>query len=487
MTKQKVEQEEKPVSGGRKTAPDELRKKLKGKRYIFTAAQNNTDVHDGFLKALEKYAEVNGAEIIVSPFTYNKNGFQNATKEDDDLWYDPAIKKYMSKESLQVAKDLVFCGELNILPTAVDPLSGLDNYCRSASGIVPHAKVSMKSLPGMPQDGARFLYTTGAVTQRNYIQKKAGQKAEFHHTFGALMVEFDDAGEWFARQLIADKDGNFYDLTTQYTADGKVKNNQRVEAVNWGDIHIEWSDDEVAQASFFAPDSILEVLKPKFQFIHDLSDFSARNHHNIKDPHFLAEQFHKGSTVENGLQLAADFLVAIQRKNCKTVVVESNHDLAYRRWLKEADTKFDPVNARFFHESNAEIYKRIELGEEGFNVFEWAIRKLNTKVKAMFLRENDSFVICEKAGGGIECGLHGHNGPNGARGNPKNLKNIGRKANTGHTHTAGINGGVFTSGLSAKLDLKYNKGPSSWSHTHIVSYPNGKRTLLTVKNGKWRA
>jgi hypothetical protein len=71
----------------------------------------------------------------------------------------------------------------------------------------------MKSLPGLGQDNARFLYTTGAVTERNYVQKKAGQKAEFHHNYGALMVEVDKEGTPFVRQLAADDTGAFQDLT----------------------------------------------------------------------------------------------------------------------------------------------------------------------------------------------------------------------------------------------------------------------------------
>jgi hypothetical protein len=35
--------------------------------------------------------------------------------------------------------------------------------------------------------------------------------------------------------------------------------------------------------------------------------------------------------------------------------------------------------------------------------------------------------------------------------------------------------------------MKYNKGMSSWSHSHIITYENGKRAMLTVRNGKYRA
>jgi hypothetical protein len=85
---------------------------------------------------------------------------------------------------------------------------------------------------------------------------------------------------------------------------------------------------------------------------------------------------------------------------------------------------------------------------------------------------------------GIECGMHGHLGPNGARGNPRNLRTVG-KANTGHTHSAGIVEGVYTAGVLGNLDMEYNKGPSSWSHSSILTYANGKRTIITHRAGKW--
>jgi len=67
------------------------------------------------------------------------------------------------------------------------------------------------------------------------------------------------------------------------------------------------------------------------------------------------------------------------------------------------------------------------------------------------------------------------------------LSKIGRRANTGHTHTAQIIDGLFVAGTMTRLRLDYVKGPSSWSHSLIVTYPNGKRTIVTCFNGKWRA
>lgn len=489
---------QKPLAGGTLLAPDKRRGSLSGKRFVFTAAQNNTYIHEDFFASLMNFCEHNDAQLIVSRFSYNKSGFQNSTKDDgsEHLWYDHRLEEFFLDESTVVADGLLFCGELDILPTASTPFSGLENYTQHNSGIIPHAKMQMVSLPRMKHELPRFLYSTGAVTMRNYIQRKAGQKAEFHHVFGALYVEVDDNGNWFARQLIADNSGCFHDLTTKYLPDS-IESNHNVAAINWGDIHIEKVDHMVMSSGWGSERSMMSVLNPNFQFIHDLTDFRARNHHNLKDPYFLAEQYFSDTdSVEAAMEQAAQFLKYIQRPGCTVVVVESNHDLAFQRWLKEADVRQDPANAEYYHRMNAECYAAIAKGDKEFSIFEYALNKKEDLTDVVFLREDDSFVICNdmeaeyesgKLIGGIECGMHGHRGPNGARGSSKGFRNIGRKCNVGHSHSAGIIDGVYTAGVSCDLDMGYNHGPSSWSHSHIVTYPNGKRTIITMKNGKWRA
>jgi hypothetical protein len=83
--------------------------------------------------------------------------------------------------------------------------------------------------------------------------------------------------------------------------------------------------------------------------------------------------------------------------------------------------------------------------------------------------------------------MHGHSGPNGSRGNPKVMARLGRKANLGHYHSAGINDGIYRAGTCSSLDPDWTTGPGSWSHTHIVTYKNGKRSLITMWNNKWHA
>ena len=77
-------------------------------------------------------------------------------------------------------------------------------------------------------------------------------------------------------------------------------------------------------------------------------------------------------------------------------------------------------------------------------------------------------------------------GANGAKGTISGFARIGRKMSIGDKHSPEIMDGVYCAG-AMNLRHGYNKGPSSWTVSHIVQYPNGKRTLITLQNGKWRA
>lgn len=479
----------KPIAGGQLYDHHTNIEKLNKKRYIITSAQNNTFAHNNFLSSLEVMAEDIDAQIIVGTFSYNTNGFQNLQKSEGE-WFDPKIEQYILDKPAELADGLIWCGELNILPTAVNPLSGLQSYTRSSSGIIPHAKVQLESIPTHKQDPVRMLYTTGAVTKRNYVQKKAGQKASFHHVFGALIVEVDDEGDWFVRQLIADSDtGQFYDLDKLYTPNGVI-DNQTVEAINWGDIHVEMYDQQACDASFFKQDSMLRVLKPNYQFLHDCINFSARSHHNRNDPYFRFKMFKQQTDyVRDNVRMVAEFLESIKQDGCLSVVVESNHDLAFQRWLKEADYKTDPANAIYFLENQLEMYKSIERGDQKFSIFEYAVKRENPSLKdnILFLDKDESFKICNETGNGIECGCHGHIGNNGGFGSVRAFQVRGSRYNVGHSHSAAIKDGVYYAGVLGQLDMGYNAGGSSWSHSSIITHPNGKRSIVTIKNGKWRA
>ena len=461
--------------------------------YLLTSAQNNTDIHRQCWENIKAYAHHLKAKIGVATFTYNKQslgakGAKRKTSKEEEIkeeWWAPQIEPYILDNRIEIAPGLVWCGELQILPTSINPIAGLESYTGRQSSVFPHPKFAMQSVPSPATSGTKFLYTTGTVTLSNYIQKKAGQKAEFHHGYGALLVEVDSDGNWFARQLCASSDGAFYDLTTKVHEGEVDSGDYRPEALIWGDVHERQLEPEMKELCFGAG-GILDTLKPYNQVMHDLLDFRSQNHHDRDDSWLMFEKFrNSGLNVETEIRDVEKFLHDATRPWCHTIIVCSNHDEAFIRWLKEADFRVDPENALLFLKVTTAVYEAINLGDSLYPI-EFIFRNLRAD-NVRFLQRDESFIVCPEAGGGIELGMHGDKGANGARGTLRAFAKTGRKCVVGHSHTAGWFEGAIQVGVLGALRQGYNEGISSWSHTHALVYPNGKRTLFTTWNGKWRA
>ena len=462
-------------------------------RWLLTAVQDDTEVHGGFWANLRAYAGHIGAEIVVGGFTYQKGLYEDhATRT---AAFSPTVAPYLAHENVQCGS-LLFAAKMNILPTAVRPLSGLETYSRGEWAVFPHAKTQMVSVPQTGKKHPAHIFTTGTATVPNYVEKKAGLKAEFHHSLGAALVE-DDGERLFVRQISATADGAFQDLDA-IVERGIVTTGHRIEHLTAGDIHREQIDPEVALAMWgfdvaseriVTEDTLFHTLRPRSQAIHDLLDFQARNHHRKNDPHFKIKMLARGiDSVEAAVGKAARFARAVTTDWCQTVIVPSNHNDALVKWLRETDPRDDPANFGYWCVLNAEVHRRIVAGEADFDIFRWALEQhdANGMRDMVFVPRDGSYIVCQ-ASGGIECALHGDKGTNGARGGANNLVRVATRLNLGDAHTPNILDGVYTAGLCGLLDQGYNVGPSGWSHTQIITYPNGKRTLVTLRDGRWRA
>jgi hypothetical protein len=475
------------------------------RRFILTSAQDTTRVDGNLLTSLETYRDWLGkdgpCEIMIGGITYNKSLFEDHGKKKP-VWADRLLP-YMRWERIRLDDHIDFCAEMNTRPTAKTPLQGFETYTRHRWGIFPHAKVQLRSVPTMKFGPCKQIMTTGSITLPNYVPLRAGIEAQFHHVMGAVLVEIDADGTFFARHLLADEDGTFYDLDRYVTPTG-VSEGHRVAAINWGDIHTAKIDRVLSGKSFgIRPTtdsaepgkgrlwekvegvSMLDTLMPEYQFFHDVADFSSRNHHNLNDPHVMFELFTAGvDRVQDEMTEVAMLLSETRRDWCQSVVVESNHDLALRKWLKEGDYRRDPPNARFFLQCQLASYDAIERRDRNFSIFEHVMRNVSHAYDCAgvrFLKTDESYPVL-----GIEKGMHGHNGANGSRGSVFAFSKMGPKITIGHFHAPGINDGAYAAGVKGKLDLGYNVGLSSWSQADVVTLPNGKRQIVTWCNGRYR-
>lgn len=460
-------------------------------RYVVTSAQNNTPVHDLFLQCLHKFCEVNDARLIVIPYRYkNPTSIFSVTQRDEERW-EPAVVPYLVDDMTRLSNNFVLLGNVKIQPTAIQPLSGFDGYTGLDSAVIGHPKIQLVTVPTPSQHLPKILTTTGCVTVPNYTDSKAGWKGEFHHSVAALIVEIDKDGDTHIRHVHGDDmTGHFYDLDKLYTPE-EVTDGHRVAALVTGDTHAEFMDDAVKAATYTAPDSMCAILRPEVIVRHDVEDFYARNHHHRGNDLIAFGKHHFGrDNVEESLQVTASFIDETTYPDSVNIIVKSNHDEALDRWLRENEPKFDHENAVFYYYMKFNQMRNVRMTDTGFKSIDpfefWCHNPLDqkglqSKAQTKFLKRDESFCVSD-----VELGFHGDQGPNGSRGSIKAFAKIGPKTIIGHSHSPGIHEGCYQVGVSAKLNLEYASGPSSWCHTHCLVYQDGSRSLVHIIAGKWK-
>ena len=475
------------------------------KRYVLSSLQNNTHLHPGFDNVLALVdwldrRDGDTCELMIGTFSYNKASYrEKAVKrgtlkgdESQPEWFATEAEPYFVDEMVQLAPALVWNGHMNILPTNKHPLQDFETYNGRLSNVVPHAQIAMESVASMPDESTKINYSTGTVGQLNYIQKRAGILAEQRHCYGGLLVEVDHNGWWWVRQLHIDVDGAIHDIGPAGTEgcirvhEGEVHRGNFIKGINWGDAHASEMDLWIHELGW-APGGMLDQLHPQYQFMNDLFSMRSRGHHEMKDFLRMYEKYLDGEeSVEGEVQVTADFMREAHREWCETVVIPSNHDRHLDRWLNETDHRADPLNAKFFCWLEFNRLDALDHGNKSFNPLEFALTGAGSP-DARFLDLDEGFVICrDTPSGGIECGLHGHEGVNGGRGSTQALTKLGRAINKGHDHIGAIRLNVYGAGACA-LRLPYMHGPQSHSATNTVTFDNGTRQQVTMWAGKFRA
>ena len=428
------------------------------------------------------------------PFRYLNIHSPWYDSDKEATWVEP-IREYLTNEDVWLSKNTMLLGQVKVTPTAVDPLSGLDSVSGNYHAIVGHAKVRGRAVPTPSNNSAKWMTTTGAVTIENYTDSKAGYKGQFHHTLAAILVDVDEEGYAHIRHVHFNGDG-FYDLDRFVTPDG-IDIGHRIAALICGDIHVKFIDSTVRRVTFGrSEESMLSTLRPHQLGIHDLLDFYSDSHHargnDLED--YSRWAYHRGN-VEKEFQESADFLDELCGQMDGTIhVIPSNHNEHADRWLSETNTNMIRAeNRQLFHWLKFHQYDQMKCTPEGYETISafqfWCENPVlepgltNPGGKIQFHYRGESLMIA-----GIECGLHGDVGPNGARGSTLNIARMGSKTVVGHSHFPEIFEGCYKVGLSAMIPLNYTVGqPSSWLHTHCIIYPDGKRTLIHIANGGYRA
>lgn len=450
------------------------------RRYLISSCQSNTAPNVPLMRNMIAYADKIGGEIMLGPVEYSSG---NDGPCDSSFEFFRGFKKFLKHGPERLAPDLVVAFGIKILPTVANPLAGMESFPPDASSIVPHQRIAMISVPRY-DDAPLFRYTTGSVTEHNARDSKAGSIAEFHHVAGFLIVEVQSDGNWWVRQVSAHDDGSFQDLN-HYVSDEEVYSAEPVEAIVCGDTHVACLDG-VVDGVLFGHTGMVSDLAPRHVLLHDIFDGESVSRYNRGD-------------VLTKMQLQADDKMDLQKeldrlgfwlkataehyRNTKFHIVPSNHDDRLHQMFNKIDWRNEtPKNALAYLTVARTVMAKIVNGED-FNLLQIALDSVFQAENVNWLNYGDSLMIED-----VQCGLHGHIGANGGPASPNGFAKSGQKTFIGHSHSATIRGGCYQVGASCDLHQSYNKkGPSSWSHHSGVIYRGGKRTLVHIKNGQYRA
>lgn len=451
------------------------------KRFVITSVQNDTLVNKDFYTALKVYCKQIKAKLLVLPTYYKATKQSTFMVDKEDMFY----------SDIQLNNSLKIMCNLNVLPSIVSPLAGLDPLSKGDTMIIPHPQLAMKNMPVLADYPAQ-MWTTGSISVKDvYLKTKTGAKATFNHSLGALRVDLGEGDSFSIRNLNCDSNNGFYDALEDglyyFNKDGST-DGHRAEAIYLGDTHVGVVDPGVVKATYTNKDSISAIFKPKY-FLHgDLVDTSSISHHDNKN---ILNQFAKyavqKNSVEKEIYQAFDFLKQYTPQNAKALIIGSNHNDHVMQWLQESNPKHDLVNAKFYHKMMYLMMDSVQETANGYsypNLLQLIMKNSDYASlldRVEFLGRRNSYKIKD-----IEISLHGDKGINGSRGGPNQFRRLSTKSIVGHSHSASIEGGCYTVGTSSMRDLSYNAGISTWSHSHVIIFENGSRMMLTIINGKWR-
>jgi hypothetical protein len=498
-----------------------IRKKDKGV-YIITSHQNNTDFNKKFLDNLLALKRHLKAELLVLPTFYETRIAQRKKRKvnlkPEEL---RALAKTMSKEKYKamterlagpswseelnpyyvteptlLTDNIEICAGIHINATAEKPLSGFHGVTGERSSIVAHPKISWEYVPTPPGQFPKLMMTTGSVSNKNYTISKAGAKGAYYHKTSALVI-YTDGDAFYPFLVEADNAGSFYHLEYFYENGERFHlHDEDKYGLVLGDLHCEVMNEGVFQATWGDKNSLCKILPIETQVLHDVVDFNIEHsHHNKNDLIYrYALKKTKIASAFSSIKKTGDKLEEIIDNSPHTKefrVISSNHHDHLYRFLNETPLKnISHYKDMFMY---VDILKDIFatkniIGKGGVlnidNVLKIALSRVMDKKhmdKLSWVGRN-----CKSRLFGIDVSQHGDRGPNGARGSIMAFSKTSVPNTIGHSHTPGIHGDTYQGGHCAENQMNYNPGYSSNAHVHVLTYPNGKRTPISIVNKKWR-
>jgi len=455
-----------------------------GKRYIVTTAVADFKVHEGFISAIKTYAQERDAQIVILPCESVTNSFENKSAIFDREFEKP-IYNFVT-DDVDLNENIFLCS-IQVSAKQIKSTTGLARIGkRGGSYIFASPKQFLDYRPSGNGRGRNYsIMTTGSCTTGDYfhnnsfVSKRLSYIASHDHMLGAVIVEIEDEKHFHFRQIQADEEGNFIDLGVKYNADGTTE--QVPMNIVFGDIH-------GVNVDVDAVNSFVEDFKDfdiENIFLHDIFDGESISHH-IET---IYEKYERSKASRGDLKSELVLTYKLVKKIYesldvfgKAYIVKSNHDEFLTRYLKSGRYVTDPQNHYISLKIAVDMLDGMDDLQSGmFHALDQDTEEVMFILENMvFLDRNTKLKIAD-----VELSEHGDLGINGARPSLNGLEEVYGDCVIGHSHTPAIQRGVFRVGTMSKLDLKYNRGSSSWCHTNCIIYANGQRQLVNYVNGKY--
>lgn len=464
--------------------PDDYSYNIK-KRYIITSAINNTDVHTDTLTCLRVAAKDLGADILVVPIRYKNPTIVLNTGDYSTSW-PPELRGCYISRRLQFADDITLYADVTLQATSTTPLSGLSSLPNLKHAIYGHSILQMEAYPNTVEKRALTSHTTGSVSVPCYSNTKQGHKAKALHHLGALLVEVDSSkGLFFIYQLsYSSTSKSIIHLDKEYTVEEGVKQAPAALSLTIGDTHVGDHDKEVHDG-VRAINNDLKVLNNHW---HDFFNGASVNQHINNN---LNLRFHRlicrKSSLSEEVKEMYQFIKKYLDPSINHYFIESNHNDWLDRWLTNPKSNLDIENLLLYHKLNYTILSDFVANRKSvLSGFEVLIRDFvsnNPEYKSrLHVWRSDKELVHSNT----YYESHGHSGIGGTRGSPTQFGNLQFSVVVGHTHSAFIRGRAFGTGTSTHLRVGYNKGLTKWTHTSILEYSNGTKTLIHFLGPKYR-
>jgi len=445
-------------------------KELKSSKYYLVSwAQSKTPVHEGFFENMKAYADHIGAEIAVIAGRY-KNPTSLFNWRDSDPVWDRAFSPYLTLNRHNLHEKLSVLADVKVRPTASTPMTGFEGFESEVSIILGHPRVQMKVVPTLEGYRKKEIFTTGACTQMDYTDSKAGKVGEFHHTLGFVIVELD-GDEFYMRHVTATDDGSFIDLNNSVSNGFVKKDEDSISVYACGDKHFGETDPDMEEAGRIN----MRVFKPDYVRLDDVFNGHSISHHESKNAIQKYKRFLAGESIlSTEFDILRDNLDWYNQQPFKVIIPRCNHDIFLDTYIVDQDWKKDIPNALEYMKCTALLLE----GKAPKGLIPYFIDKWYPNM--ITLLNDESFRVSQ-----WEQAVHGHRGANGSRGSVIQFKRLSTKMVTMHTHSPSRYDGVVTGGTNTYLRVGYNEGPSSWMHCDVIIHKNGKAQQLIFHNYKF--